>query len=153
MGSNPALSFKSMVELVDTLDLGSIDLVVQVQVLLLLCLGLVTQLVRVLVCHAKSRGFKSHLSRNSLGGIGRHDRLKICCRYGATDEFSVPDRGIKRGEFRMLPAFQKNIVDIIGQGQGWATDGRYRVIDFRSSINSENYMVLTGRLKYPGPEI
>lgn len=34
--------------------------------------------IRVLACHAKSRGFKSHFLRNTTWWNGRHGRLKIC---------------------------------------------------------------------------
>ena len=53
----------------------------------------VAQLVRVLDCESRGRGFKSHHTPNKClgGGIGSHAGLKILCSYGRAG--STPARG------------------------------------------------------------
>ena len=53
----------------------------------------VAQLVRVLDCESRGRGFKSHHTPNKClgGGIGSHAGLKILCSYGRAG--SIPARG------------------------------------------------------------
>ncbi len=50
--------------------------------------------IRVLACHAKSRGFKSHFLRKTTWWNGRHGRLKICSSN--EDMGSSPIVGIKQ---------------------------------------------------------